>query len=155
MVWLILIQSWLGISNVLKNGSHTLPEINGWCVVQYEACLRELLCDVSKGISHDVWLSSSVRSMSTFHKQFLFQLFIMIKCWKWHNSLIGITVIKFIKSALQQSVFIVSTFAKYMWHGKKCCQEFCKNIPHQQCCIKQQHTEQQCMSWSFHCNKTQ
>jgi len=29
IVWLILLQSWLGTSNFLKNGSHTLPKING------------------------------------------------------------------------------------------------------------------------------
>jgi hypothetical protein len=49
-----------------KNGSHTLSKITGWFVVQYKACLREL-CDVSKGISQDVWLSSSICSMCKFY----------------------------------------------------------------------------------------
>jgi hypothetical protein len=44
----------MGISNVSKNGSNTLPKITGGFVAQYEACLRELLCDVSKGVSQDV-----------------------------------------------------------------------------------------------------
>jgi hypothetical protein len=34
MAWLILLQSWLGISNVSKNGSHILPKITRWFVVQ-------------------------------------------------------------------------------------------------------------------------
>jgi hypothetical protein len=70
MAWLILLQPWLGVSNVSKSGSRTLPKITGWFVVQYEACLRELSCDVSKGISRDVWLSSSVRSVCKFYKHF-------------------------------------------------------------------------------------
>ena len=68
MVWLNLLWSWLGISNVSKNGSNTLPKITGWFVVQYEPCLRELLCDTSKGISQDVWLSSRIRSICKFYK---------------------------------------------------------------------------------------
>jgi hypothetical protein len=74
MAWLILLQSWMGISNVSKNGSHALPEITGWSVVQYEACLRELLCDVSKGVLQDVWLSSSIHSVCKFYKHIFFSI---------------------------------------------------------------------------------
>jgi hypothetical protein len=34
----------------------------------YEVCLRELLCNVSKGISQDVWLISTISSVCKFYK---------------------------------------------------------------------------------------
>jgi hypothetical protein len=43
--------------------------------------------------------------------------------------------------SVEQSVFISNIFAMLCVAWEKCCQKFCKNIPHQQCCIKQQHTD--------------